>query len=387
MSAASRAASARAISIPSDLVAYLLGEGMASPVAASAGLKRMVELAPDPSPESQRAIGQFVEWGGVSAVVKIMDAHGERASANADDAVGRIELADVAEQGCILLMNLAGAALAGDAACASALNDQDAVGAVVRSVNHYPESLAADLGEAGLAALMQLSILDLPRALAASVADVVLRGMREPQAGGWLLFLCCRTLSWICINGGEPARQALREADAVSTLEHAVGHAATCEPDCGARFGLEDTLDQLQVVARSTLFVLLQAAGTDGAAEVDEQGFGLEQGVLKVATFFDGDCAVLVGLKARPELNGCGGLIVETGEAGRGPEATSGRYGFKAVLPREKRGPPIKVLPANLRLAPHALAVQIRRASTPASDAAALAAQVTSKFHLKEDGE
>jgi len=114
--------------------------------------------------------------------------------------VGTLELVDVQEQGCVLFMNLAGAALAGDAACAKALTDAGAAAAVVRGVERFPDSLAADMGEAGVAALMQLSILDLRSSLEAGAASVVVRSLRAPKAGGWLLFLCARSRNSYATN-------------------------------------------------------------------------------------------------------------------------------------------------------------------------------------------
>jgi hypothetical protein len=186
------------------LVAFLLEEGAASPEAAAAGLKRMSELSPDPSPESLAQITEFISAGGAAAVVKTMRTHCPRDEVD-DPVQGRAKtaaLSEVQEQGCVLLMSLAGAALSGDAACSRALVDAGAADAVVRAVETFPGTLAADNGESGIAALMQLSTLDLQTALAAGAASVVTRSMQASQAGGWLLFLCARTLSWAFSTGG-----------------------------------------------------------------------------------------------------------------------------------------------------------------------------------------
>ena len=385
MAASLAAASCANISSPTALVAFLREQALTSAAAASAGFKRMADLAPDPSPESQEKIKQFVAGGGIAAVVAAMKAHASEADIS--DAILTIELCECQEQGCSLLMNLAGAALAGDSTCAQALSDEHAVGAVANAIERYPESL--DLKEAGLAALMQLAILDLPKALDAGLAQSVVGGMRTPQAGGWLLFLCARTLSWASSTGGPVAQEALRAAGAVGALKHALHRLASCDPDCGVPFGLADCLDQTQVVARHTLAELLSAPlaaeggdGGDGGGDGGDEGgsYGLSGGVLRVALFVDGDCAVLTGLKAKPELNGCGGTIVNAGEDGCGPDKASSRYGFRVELPRERGGEGLMVKPANLRLAPHALAVKLRQLASPASDAAHLASKITSKL-------
>ena len=93
----------------------------------------------------------------------------------------------------------------------------------------------------------------------------------------------------------------------------------------------------------------------------------------------------LQDLKARPELNGAGATVVETAAGGLGPAAASGRYGVRIEVPSQHRGVAVKVKPDNLRLAPHALAGQIRRASSKravgaGSDAAHIANTIASKF-------
>lgn len=281
------------ISDPSELVHFLSrGQQAADPSMTIAGFKRMAALAPDPSPESQAAMTKFVASGGVAAVIAAMSSHREHTSVGGD-AVLELELCEVQEQGCVLLMNLAGAALAGDAACARALVDARAASVVVQAIERYPESIAADLGEAGVAALMQLSILDLPSSLCA--ASVVLRAMRSPHARGWLLFLCARTLSWMVTTGGDAAQQSLKDAGALDALLDGLRRARVCDPECGVAFGLPDALDQLQVVARHTLAVLSAASASDGSAAsaamaangsggggADDE-YGLHDGVLKVA--------------------------------------------------------------------------------------------------------
>ena len=52
----------------------------------------------------------------------------------------------------------------------------------MQGVGRYPGQLAAELGEAGIASLMQLAILDLDSALAAGAAAVVTRSMQASHA-------------------------------------------------------------------------------------------------------------------------------------------------------------------------------------------------------------
>ena len=99
---------------PARLVAYMLEKGSVASVAAAC-FSRMVALAPDPSEESIAHLRTFVEAGGVQEMIRLMREH-----ADVDgDATGRalntevLALADVQEQGCVLLMNLAGLALSG----------------------------------------------------------------------------------------------------------------------------------------------------------------------------------------------------------------------------------------------------------------------------------
>ena len=290
------AAAAAKVSDPTTLVAYIRAEGREHATAASAGFKRMSDLAPDPSPESQACISKFVSEGGVSAVVAAMKLYSE--NLEGVEPVQKLDLCEVQEQGCVLLMNLAGAAMAGDASCAKALSKEGAIHAVVRGINAFPESLAADMGEAGVASLMQLTLLDLPVALEAGAVAVVVRSLSAPQAGGWLLFLCARTLSWITSTGGAAAQKTLRDAGAIPALMQGLRRVQLCDPECGTPFGMTDALDQTQVVARHTLAQLIGSPSADGG--------GLSDGVLKVATFLLDDCAVLVDLKSKPELNGCG---------------------------------------------------------------------------------
>ena len=100
---------------PARLVAYMLEKGSVASVVAAC-FSRMVALAPDPSEESIAHLRTFVEAGGVQEMVRLM---GEHASVLDGDATGRalntevLALADVQEQGCVLLMNLAGLALSG----------------------------------------------------------------------------------------------------------------------------------------------------------------------------------------------------------------------------------------------------------------------------------
>lgn len=101
---------------PARLVAYMLEKGSVASVAAAC-FSRMAALAPDPSPESIAHLRTFVQARGVHEVVRLMEEH---ASVLDGDATGRslntevLALADVQEQGCVLLMNLAGLALSGE---------------------------------------------------------------------------------------------------------------------------------------------------------------------------------------------------------------------------------------------------------------------------------
>ena len=94
----------------------MLEKGSVASVAAAC-FSRMVALAPDPSQESIAHLRTFVEARGVHEVVRLMEEH---ASILDGDATGRalntevLALADVQEQGCVLLMNLAGLALSGE---------------------------------------------------------------------------------------------------------------------------------------------------------------------------------------------------------------------------------------------------------------------------------
>jgi hypothetical protein len=361
---------------PEALVAFLLERGPNNAGAASAGFKKMADLAPDPSPESTAKLAKFVQAGGIKAIVTVMDALRTVLSTNS---VQQLELIDAQEQGCILLMNLAGYALSGADACVVALRDERVAATVVKGIEQYPEGLAADLGEAGIAALMQLSILDLPSALEAGVIPVALRSLQAPKAGGWLYFLCCRTLSWCVARGGADALRAMREGGAVQAYMHALRQAGSCDPECGVPFGMPDALEQMQVVARHTLS---EVSGVESGVEGDA---GMSEGVLKVALFLEADAVVLSGLHAKPELNGCGGVVVVAGDGGFGPDKESARYGVKILLPLERRGTTIKVKPTNLRLAPFALAVQIEKVGAPKlSDneylASSKAATIASKF-------
>ena len=73
-----------------------------------------------------------------------------------------------------------------------------------------------------------------------------------------------------------------------------------------------------------------------------------------------GDRVVLQGLQAKPELNGAAGTVIEVGAPGCGPDGGSGRYGVRVELPAAVRNAAgIKVKPANLRLAPAAVAKEL----------------------------
>ena len=259
---------------PARLVAYMLEKGSVASVAAAC-FSRMVALAPDPSEESIAHLRTFVEAGGVQEMVRLM---GEHASVLDGDATGRalntevLALADVQEQGCVLLMNLAGLALSGDAACAAALRDAKAAAAVVGVMTMYSEQL--EQVEGAMAALMQLATLDLHGCMEAGLAQAVVRSMRSRLAGGWLHFLCARTLSWCVSTGGAAVTEALRVAGAAEALVHALR--TEVSDDCGDPYGVPELPAKLQVMGRAALAVLA------GGAEVDEAG-GMEKGLLKVA--------------------------------------------------------------------------------------------------------
>ena len=120
--------------------------------------------------------GDRYNWYGLSLAER-KRLMGEHASVLDGDATGRalntevLALADVQEQGCVLLMNLAGLALSGDAACAAALHDAKAAAAVVRVMTMYSEQLEQVEGAA--AALMQLATLDLHGCMEAGLAQAV----------------------------------------------------------------------------------------------------------------------------------------------------------------------------------------------------------------------
>ena len=334
---------------PARLVAYMQEKGSSASVAAAC-CSRMVALAPDPSLESIAHLKAFVEAGGVQEVVRLMKEHAQRGSS-----VGQalstevLALADVQEQGCVLLMNLAGLALSGDDPCASALHDQKAAVAVVGTMNQYSEKL--ELVEGAMAALMQLATLDVPGCMEAGLAEAVVRSMHSCQASGWLHFLCARTLSWCLSTGGVSVTEALCGAGAAEALVHVLRSEAR-DPGCGDPYGVPELPGKLQVMGRASLAALA------GDAAVEEAG-GVEKGLLKVALFLVDDLCVLSGLGARPELNGCGGRVIAGGAGGLGADAASGRYGVRIELPLVHRGTLIRVRLENLRLAPHSLAAQI----------------------------
>ena len=255
---------------PARLVAYMLEKGSVASVAAAC-FSRMVALAPDPSEESIAHLRTFVEAGGVQEMVRLMREHADVLDGRALN-TEVLALADVQEQGCILLMNLAGLALSGDAACAAALHDAKAAAAVVGVMTMYSEQLEKVEGAA--ATLMQLATLDLHGCMEAGLAQAVVRSMRSRLAGGWLHFLCARTLSWCVSTGGAAVAEALRVAGAAEALVHALR--AEVSDDCGDPYGVPELPAKLQVMGRAALAVLA------GGAEVDEAG-GMEKGLLKVA--------------------------------------------------------------------------------------------------------
>ena len=133
------------------------------------------------------------------------------------------------------------------------------------------------------------------------------------------------------------------------------------------------------MAARHTL------AGLVGLPNAEAGGWS--EGVLKVAVFIEGDCVVITGLEAKPELNRCGAVVIKATGEGYGPDPESGRYGVRVELPSQRRGTCIKVKPANLRLAPHDLSARILKAIAPGggasssgSDAAYLSSTINSKF-------
>ena len=61
---------------PAELAAILRERGPTDAVGAASTFVRMLELAPDPSPDSLAALSAFTAAGGVGAVVETMLAHG-----------------------------------------------------------------------------------------------------------------------------------------------------------------------------------------------------------------------------------------------------------------------------------------------------------------------
>eukprot|EP00966_Prymnesium_polylepis_P202548 4692518-Prymnesium_polylepis.1 len=96
---------------------------------------------------------------------------------NAFNTVGAVQaLADVQRQGCNLLTSLAGAALSGDSAAATALCEAGAALAIVHAIETYSESV--EHLEGGIAALCQLAVVDLPSVMSAGAAEAIARSMQ-----------------------------------------------------------------------------------------------------------------------------------------------------------------------------------------------------------------
>ena len=350
------------VDTPAALVDLIL-RSMADASTTADLFRRVAALTPDDmeEDESTQLVEQFVAAGGVKAVCAAMKTHCTRKDGVADEPQ-ETALVDVYEQGCVLLMNFAGTALAGSKACAAALRDEPggpaglAASAVVLGVERFAATasgrLAAELGEVCVGALMQLACVDVTSSLAAGIAAAVVTHMRTRGAAGWLMFLCVRTLSWCAAD--DDALRTLRQANAVPALLHALKQARLFDPECGAPFGVEDAVDQLQVEARRALARLVGVPpGASSPADMPS-GEPCEVGLLVLR-----DAVMIQGLQAKPELNGCSGVIIAVGEPGCGPEAASGRYGVRIALPEEHRGLEIKVKPSSLRLAARYLAAQV----------------------------
>ena len=296
--------------------------------------KKLNDLEPD----------AVVQAGGVQAVF---------------DALGTTGMSDAEhkacfEQGCVLLMSVSGSALDGSRACRDALVDGKAAAVVIDGLRRHKDDAALELGEAGAAALMQLACVDLPTALAGGLADAIVKLMETPGSGGWLLFLCARTLSWCaCVQGADAAdaHSMLRKAGAVKALLLALRRERVLDPSCGEPFGVPDVLDQLNVEARKALSRLVSASSEDG--------YALSCRHTDVALYVLRDRVVVHSLKAKPELNGAAGIVTEVGEPGCGPDSAIGRYGVRIALPANVRGTGLKLKPANLRLAPREVALKI----------------------------
>jgi hypothetical protein len=324
----------------------------------TSALKQLIES--DPS--------AVVRAGGVPAVADTL-----RAQA-VSDAGSR----ECFEQGCVLLMNVAGSALDGDRACAEALMRARAAAAVVAGLETHADSVVLELGEAAMSALMQLACVDLPSALAAGLAPATVRVCTAVGAGSWLLFLCARTLSWAC-SGGDAALQALRKAGCAKALLHVLQQARKGDAECGVPFGVPDALDQLQTEARRALSLLVSATSGSGATPTGGGAADSPDGQA-VALYVLRDRVVLTGLVAKPQLNGAAGIVVSVGEPGCGPEAESGRYGVRIELPADVRGTGLKIKPHNLRLAPRDVAARVEALLDTNESASPLPSTLETKF-------
>lgn len=243
----------------------------------SAALKTLNESDADPL--------AFVRAGGVKAVVDALNTQ----------TVSNVDTQSSFEQGCVLLMSVAGAALDGDCTeAADALVGSRAAVAIVDGLARHADSAAMELGEAGIACLMQLACVDLPSAFAAGIAAATVRVAQSVGAGGWLLFLCARTLSWCAVRGGESGLKTLRKAGSVKALLDLLKKARRCDPKMGEPFGVPDALDQMEVEARRALAHLVNAPGL-----APSKG---SEGGLHVAVFTLGDRCVIHGLVAKPLL-------------------------------------------------------------------------------------
>ena len=261
------------------------------------------------------------------------------------------------EQGCFLLMSITGAALDGSRSCAEALTRAKATSAVVTALARHPARAAIELGEAAAGALMQLACVDVSSALADGLATATVGLIEAPDAGGWLLFLCARTLSWCACTGGADALSVLRKAGCVPALLHIVKRARVLDSTCGEPFGVADALEQLEIEARKALALLVGAPIAESSSRATPASSTVDG--LDVGLYVLRDRAVVHGLVSKSVLNGAAGVIVEVGEPGCGPNSASGRYGVRLELPESVRGTGVKVKPVNLRLAPRKLARQI----------------------------
>ena len=288
------------------------------------------------------------------------------------------------EQGCIIISNVASAAIDGHAEASRALSGVRVPTALVRGFERHASNMATELGEVAVYALMQLACIDVSSAIAAGLAPVVIRAASRSDTSGWLLFLCARTLSWCACRGGEGGHEELRKAGAVPALLNVVKHAALCDPSFGEPFGMANALDSLQLEARKALALLVGAPLPSCSGTVGSQ---YARSGLTVAVLVRGDRAVVLGLVGRPELNGCVGTVVEVSEHGCGPDPSSRRYGFRCdILTAAAQGAGVstgggfRLRSENLVLAPLEVAKQVDALDDARKGSGELPAYLETKF-------